>query len=276
MKFEEYFSFEAIVGDLVKWRVAGKDVGGTLPPRKMWSRAGVKERKGVDPVVVRKQAIFRTIMRYCKARPQLPPHLYKSGGNRNRFSSTGKLDSTTWGRKLMELVEGVREAVFSGKVAFEPPKMFKIAKGREDGKMTYREVASFERLADRVILSRMTAYVRDRLEGVLSDRCYSFRRDRDVTHQLAVKHLQEYRARFPVGSLFVAECDIRKFFDSISHEVVRRRWRDVGFEDAAGKVLEAYLGVYAVGGADAQERDPPGERGAGGIISKPIQNLDRN
>ena len=78
--FDDYFSFEAILGDLVKWRIAGKDVGGTLPPRKLWSRAGVKERKGVDPAVVRKQAIFRTIMRYCKARPQLPPHLYKSGG----------------------------------------------------------------------------------------------------------------------------------------------------------------------------------------------------
>ena len=158
---------------------------------------------------------------------------------------------------MMRLVEEVQGAVFSGKVAFEAPKMFKIAKGREGGVMQYREVASFERLADRVILSRMTAYVRDRLEGVLSDRCYSFRRDRDVTHQLAVKRLQEFRERFPAGSLFVAECDIKKFFDSISHEVVHRRWREVGFEDAAGKVLEAYLGVYAAEEADAQERVPP-------------------
>ena len=65
MKFEAYFSFEAIVGDLVKWRIAGKDVGGTLPPRKMWSRAGVKERKGVAPDVVRRQAIWRTVRRAC-------------------------------------------------------------------------------------------------------------------------------------------------------------------------------------------------------------------
>ena len=92
MKFEEYFSFEAIVGDLVKWRIAGKDVGGTLPPRKMWSRAGVKERKGVDPAVVRKQSILRTVMRYRNAKPLLPPHLYKSGGSRDRFSPTGKLN----------------------------------------------------------------------------------------------------------------------------------------------------------------------------------------
>jgi hypothetical protein len=240
MRFEDYFSFEAIVRDLVKWRVAGKDVGGTLPPRKMWSRAGVKERKGVNPAVVRKQSILRTVRRAC--------------GDGGRGATA--LPDFGWGRKLLELVEGVREAVFSGKVAFEPPKMFKIAKGREDGKMTYREVASFERLADRVILSRMTAYVRDRLEGVLTDRCYSFRRDRNVTHQLAVEHLQEYRAQFPVGSLFVAECDIRKFFDSISHEVVRQRWKEVGFDTRAWKVLEAYLGVYAVG-AVATERDPP-------------------
>ena len=125
------------------------------------------------------------------------------------------------------------------------------------------------RLADRVILSRMTAYVRDRLEGVLSDRCYSFRRDRDVTHQLAVKRLQEFRERFPAESLFVAECDIKKFFDSISHEVVRRRWRNVGFEDAAGKVLEAYLGVYAVGEADGHAGRVTLPGGSAGRLAPP-------
>ena len=279
MKFEEYFSFEAIVGDLVKWRIAGKDVGGTLPARKAWSRAGAKERKGVAPDVVRRQAIWRTVRRACGDVGECC-----QCGNGGECCQCGNVANTNvascqlrWVRNLMRLVEEVQGAVFSGKVAFEAPKMFKIAKGREGGVMQYREVASFERLADRVILSRMTAYVRDRLEGVLSDRCYSFRHDRDVTHQLAVKRLQEFRERFPAGSLFVAECDIKKFFDSISHEVVRRRWRDVGFEDAAGKVLEAYLGVYAVGGADAQERVPPGglRRGLpqGGSFSTVLANL---
>ena len=70
--FEEYFSFEAIVGDLIRWRVKGKgtvdengrrDVEKVLPPRRVWSRAGAKERKGVDPEDVRKQAIWRTVRR---------------------------------------------------------------------------------------------------------------------------------------------------------------------------------------------------------------------
>ena len=242
MRFEEYFSFEAIVGDLVKWRIAGKDVGGTLPPRKMWSRAGVKERKGVAPDVVRRQAIWRTVGKCCQCGNVASSNV-ASFQLRSRQARPLPL---RWVQNLMRLVGEVQGAVFSGKVAFEAPKMFKIAKGREGGVMQYREVASFERLADRVILSRMTAYVRDRLEEVLGVCCSSFRKDHNVNHQLAVKRLQGFREWFPAGSLFVAECDIKKFFDSISHEVVHRRWRDVGFEDAAGKVLEAYLGVYAV------------------------------
>ena len=195
MKFEEYFSFEAIVGDLVKWRVAGKDVGGTLPARKAWSRAGAKERKGVASDVVRKQAIWRTVRRACGDVWECC-----QCGNGGECCQCGNVASANvascqlrWVQNLMRLVEEVQGAVFSGKVAFEAPTMFKIAKGREGGVMQYREVASFERLADRVILSRMTAYVRDRLEGVLGDCCYSFRRDSSMSHQLAIARLQEWR-----------------------------------------------------------------------------------
>ena len=63
MKFEDYFSFEAILDDLVKWRLAGKDVGGTLPPRAVWKRGGFRERKGRSAEAVRRAAILRTVRR---------------------------------------------------------------------------------------------------------------------------------------------------------------------------------------------------------------------
>ena len=248
--FEEYFSFEAIVADLIRWRVKGKgafdengrrDVNKVLPPRKAWSRADAKARKGVDPEAVRKQAIWRTVMRHCHA---------------------GTLGEMEWGRRLTAFVESVREAVLSGRVAFEKPRMIKVPKGYKDGVQVLRDVASFDNLADRVILSRVTVYVRDILEGVLGDCCYSFRRDSERSHQLAIEKLQKWRtehaarpesAPYPVAPMYVAECDIKKFFDSISHDVVRRCWEKVGFDAAAGKVLEAYLAVYAAGnGQDAR------------------------
>ena len=257
MEFEEYFSFEAIVGDLIRWRVKGKgavdengrrDVEKVLPPRRAWSRAGAKAREGVDPEAVRKQAVWRTVRRECG----------RQGGKRSAMR---------WAQNLMRLVDEVRRAVFSGKVAFEKPRMMKIPKGYKDGVREFRDVASFDRLADRVVLSRTTAYVRDVLEGVLGDCCYSFRRDSEWSHQLAIEKLQEWRTKHAKGEMFVAECDIKKFFDNISHDVVRRCWEKAGFAAAAGKVLEAYLDVYS--SPDAERCGLP----QGGSFSTVLANL---
>lgn len=235
MEFEEYFSFEAIVGDLVRWRVKGKgtvdengrrDVERVLPPRRAWSRVGAKAREGIDPEAVRKQAIWRTVRRKC-------------GGQGEKRSAM------RWAQNLVQLVHEVQGAVFSGKVAFEKPRMMKIPKGYKDGVREFREVASFDRLADRVILSRTTAYVRDVLEGVLGNSCYSFRRDPKRSHQLAIEKLQEWRGLHAEESMYVAECDIRGFFDHIGHHVLRRCWDQTGFDPLAKNVLEAYLAVYS-------------------------------
>lgn len=268
VKFEEYFSFEAILGDLVRWRIRGKDVGGTLPARKAWSRSGIRGREGVAPAIVRQRAVWRTV---------------------NRLRKNGGLSDCHWGLALLNLVENVRSRIASADFAFEKPRMIDIAKGYKNGKPEYRRVASFDNLSDRIILSRMTAYVRDRLEETLSPHCYSFRRDSSITHQTAVEHLQLYRARFAEGSLLVGECDIKKFFDNISHEVVRERWAKTGFEPVATKVLEGYLNVYSANNSaslesamrptDAQERDTLDEeaprRGLpqGGSLSTVLANM---
>ena len=235
MAFEDYFSFDAILGDLIRWRIRGRDVDGTLPARKAWCRDGVHERKGAAPAMVRQRAIWRTV---------------------NRLRKNGGLSGCRWGLALLNLVENVRSRIASTDLMFEKPRMIDIAKGYKSGKPEYRRVASFDNLSDRIILSRMTAYVRDRLEETLSLHCYSFRRDSSITHQTAVEHLQLYRARFAEASLFVGECDIKKFFDNISHEVVRERWTEMGFNPAAMRVLESYLHVYSANDAVRPECAP--------------------
>lgn len=255
MRFEEYFSLEAIVSDLIRWRVKGKgtvgadgrrDVEKVLPPRKAWSRAGVKARKGVYPEVVRRQSIWRRVMRLCNSE---------------------SLGETEWGQNLLSLVKEVRETVMRGTVNFEKPRMIRISKGYKDGVQQFRDVASFDRLSDRVILSRATVYVRDMLEGVLVDCCYSFRRDPNMSHQLAIARLQDWRREHANGSMFVAECDIKKFFDNISHDVVRRCWKKIGFDQVADKLLEAYLAVYS--NSSAERRGLP----QGGSFSTVLANL---
>ena len=107
MKFKDYFSFEAIVNDLIRWRIKRKDVDKVLPPRRMWSRAGVKDRKGMSPETVRRQSIWRAV------------HCVFDGS-----SGADNLSNMRWAENLRRLVDEVRAAVFSGNVAFEKPEIF--------------------------------------------------------------------------------------------------------------------------------------------------------
>ncbi len=251
-----YFSFEKILDVVIRARLAGRDDGGMLPPRKFWSRPSVRERCGgqkIEPKAVRRMAIRRRVLK-CRR--------------------DGSLASQDWGRKLLAFVERVQTSVYEGRVEFAAPKMISIVKGIKDGKKTYREVASFERLEDRVVLSLATAYVRDVLDAQLRPNCYSFRKDGRITHESAVAALQQWRTSHDGQAMYVAECDIKSFFDSISHEVVRRRWREViearwdGIQGLSGlQVLEAYLRVYSAKGT-------PG-RGLpqGGALSVVLANL---
>lgn len=256
MNFDEYFSFEAILGDLIRWRIKGRDVDKTLPARKDWKRAGIHGRKKMSSADVRWEAIRRTV---------------------KRLSKNGSLADLRWGRALLELVKDVQGRVTSGNITFDPPRIMNIVKSYKHGEPAYRQVASFDKLVDRVVLSRTTAYVRDRLENVLSGNCYSFRCDSSITHRTAVGKLQQYRTRFASGSLFVGECDIEKFFDSISHEVVREKWAKMGFDPMAGNVLNAYLDAYPVQPNEQQDVGGSGvvRRGLpqGGSLSTVLANL---
>ena len=248
--FEDYFSFDALLGDLVRWRVAGKKgVDSVLPPRKSWMRDGYASRKKMSPESVRRRSILRRV---------------------NYERSQGTMELVEWGQKLAALVANVQRAVMDGCVKFELPRMIQIPKGLKAGVMEYRNVASFERLEDRLILSRATAYVRDVLEDVLHQNCYSFRVNRDVSHKKAIADLQSWRKRFAAEETWVAECDIKKFFDNISHDSIKRAWRmiDVGkFDPRVERILDAYLDVYS--SSECANRGIP----QGGSFSTVLANL---
>lgn len=234
-----YFSFEAILEEVIRARLNGREDEGLLPPRKFWSRPSLQERaKGLSPRAARRMAIRRRVMLELKR---------------------GTLVEQPWGAKLMAFVSRIQDAVFTSHVSFTPPRIIRIVKGTDDeGRKTFREVASFDSLADRVILNRMTAYLRDTIEPILSASCYSFRSDGRITHESAIGDLQSWRAAHADRAMYVAECDIRKFFDSIAHETVIRRWREVlgsagtkgalamSDEATAFQAVREYLDVYSV------------------------------
>lgn len=199
------------------------DPGWYLPPRSKWSKLRLDARIREDKTKHNKLAILRHV---------------------NWVLANNKLAEYDWGCRFQEFAKHVRERVASGKISFSQPYSFAIAQPGKDP----RFVTSFERLEDKVILSLSAKYLRSKLDPLLSNRCYSFRQDGSVDHLSAVGALVDFRKQHPGEDLWVAECDIRKFFDTIDHSIALasfdRLAKGKGVDPVARAVLVAYLDVY--------------------------------
>lgn len=199
------------------------DPGAYLPGRRLWSRAPLEKRKKAEPAKLAKLAILRFAQ-----------------GVRIR----GELGKWDWGRRFLDFAGRVRARVACEGLAFARPVSFVIHKpGKDD-----RFVTSFRTLEDKVILRQVAKYLRRLFDGRLSDACYSFRQDGSVDHTTAVKALVAFRREHAGETLFVAECDIRKFFDVIDHDVARRAFarmaKGMQVDPRAVRAVDAYLAAY--------------------------------
>ena len=199
------------------------DPGTYLPGRRLWSRAPLARRKKAQPGSLAKLAILRFAQ-----------------GVRSR----GELEKWAWGRRFLGFAGRVRARAASGELSFAQPASFAIHKpGKED-----RFVTSFRNLEDKVILRQVAKYLRRLFDARLSDDCYSFRQDGSVDHTTAVKALVAFRREHAGETLFVAECDIRKFFDVIDHDVARRAFarmaKGMDVDPRAVRAVDAYLAAY--------------------------------
>ena len=204
--------------------VGGRDDPATyMPPRRLWSRIRLGARRMNDRSVYNKLAIMRHV---------------------RWVILNGKLGEYDWGRRFAEFVARIRTRLERGDFDFEMPVSFAVEK---PGKET-RFVTSFLNLEDKVILRLVAKYLRKTFDSKLSPNCYSFREDPCVDHSTAVKALIDYRAGHKDETLWVAECDVRKFFDVIDHRVAWRAFermtRGMKVDRMAKTVVKGYLAAY--------------------------------
>jgi RNA-directed DNA polymerase len=128
----------------------------------------------------------------------------------------------------------VDKALAAGQYRPRPAVIYQVTK--DDGSL--RDVAVFQ-VADSAVSTLTFRRLRDKNARHLSSRAYAYRQD--LTLHDAVLHISsDFNLR---SRIFVAEFDFRKFFDSISHEHIRRVLRDERFfiTDREHKVIDAFL-----------------------------------
>jgi hypothetical protein len=201
-----------------------------LPPRRKWHRFKSKHRRGLDRTMIAYTTLFRATMSL-------------------------RHEGAEWAHNLETFIRRVqRRALSQRDFTFGP---YRIFAQRKDGKQEYRPIVAFN-LEDAIINTLTARYLRERLNALFDDASYFFRiRPADQSkcpdHHDAFREVMKLRERCGPRELFVAEADIKSFFDCLDHAIIRRHVKAL-FATAkeAGrpvssrslKIIEALLACY--------------------------------
>jgi len=208
------------------------DVCEMLPPRNVWQKYRPRDRDGKNSLYLNAKAIERA--------------------THERISNPGENDAK-WIEHFYTFTRHLRNrALNTPNFQFDKPTVLPKAKGKAGN---HRAIAVYS-LEDRIISTLLTRYLRERFDDLLSNSSYAYREPKNGTctsHHDAIDDIYAFHEKHPEGSLWVAECDIRGFFDCIHHDVVKRAFsKFVSNATKAGKSVEprakelfyAYLQSY--------------------------------
>ena len=141
------------------------------------------------------------------------------------------------------------------KLTIAQPRVSYILKDKK--KNTYRPLATYP-LRDQVIIGLAAQHLRDTVDPFFGEFSFAFRARRSdgkepLDRTAAIDRLVQYVKRHRGATLYVAECDIQKFFDAVNHDIATNELNAIlEARRAAGqfvdqrllKIFEAYLASY--------------------------------
>jgi len=183
-----------------------------FPPRKKWKQPAKKWRSknGVPCNTVDKNmtSLLMTIRFYEQHHPE-----------------------ESFLARLNSFIQEVQQAIHQEGYKIRPPRI--IPKLKEDKQSTTqinacRPLSSYG-LKDKLILSVTNRFLTNLMDGIFHPESFAFRARRNMgsgfacpTHHDPVQEILTFRERFPVGGLWVSECDMKKFFDTVNHRVIKK------------------------------------------------------
>jgi hypothetical protein len=202
----------------VKRKNQKNDICLIMPPRRLWVNPIQRKRKGINgklnSIDKNKLAIFLTIKKHML-------------GN-IKYSYIERLNQFT---------DGILKDINSKSFGFGTPRIRPEFKEKKDGQCIYRPISSFS-LRDNLINCLTNRYFAQYFNELFYKNSFAFRpwlvinNERKVpSHHDAFKKIIDYLKENSDKKIFVAECDMKKFYDSVSHKIVLRQFRRLCFKN---------------------------------------------
>lgn len=180
-----------------------------MPPRRKWKKLRKDERyengQRINCIKLNERSLRKTILYFEKVNPQ-EPFLVEL----NRF--------------IQEVQDSINKEGFS----FEKPTIFPQKKVKnKSGKVKYRPVANYS-LKDKIIIGLVNRYLTQKFDCLFFDNTLAFRiNDQssskgELPHHAAIRKICKQRELQKQKEVWVAECDIKNFFDCVNHTVIKK------------------------------------------------------
>ncbi len=283
MKFETYFSFDSILDALIKKRV--RIIEKNRSSQFLNSIARLNNSK-----LPRRTCNYEYIERYwlCKIFPSRSNWINSKPEFRKRLKDITKIsqqelrlsvkdaikgrekDGTEpeWLKLLCWQIEQVKRGFNDPNYEISAPVSVSfVLKDKNKVPNEYRATSIYQ-LTDSIILSLLNKYLTDQIDYTgsranlkyFSDSSYAYRckyikdvKGKNFNHQSAFGRIIDYWKTNKEKEIYVAELDLKKFFDTISHDTIKERiveiekvFSDIGrpIHSTAIRLCYSYLNSY--------------------------------
>lgn len=210
-----------------------------MPPRRKWKKLNKNQRysssnQRINTIEYNKAALFKTVLYYRKQKPNEPFIL-----------------------ELNHFIKSVLSAINDPNYEIDPPEIIPVPKDPVSGQRTICRPISHFALKDRIILSITNKYLTDALDQYFYPNSFAFRASQGgkrVNHHASVQNILDYKSKYKGKRLWVSECDIKKFFDSVHHTIVKKQYQKLiaklnrgypgAFDKRADGIFKKYLECY--------------------------------
>ena len=181
-----------------------------FPPRRKWVHLGNEKRKNLSQLDKNELNLLYTVIRERKKDDEHPE----------------------WYVRLNERIEKIIKAALNSDCLFAKPTVAVIEKKRkeEDRYIECRPICLFKTLDERVYASLYNRIYTHLFDPFFYENSIAFRvphkGDPQMLHLKAVKKIKDFR-KAHVGDLWVAECDMKKFYDTLDHDVIKKRFNQM-------------------------------------------------
>jgi hypothetical protein len=185
-----------------------------LPSRRKWKKLNKSKRysknnQRINSVDYNVNSLLLTIDYYRKNNPEEP-----------------------FLKNLDNFIMDLRESINNPDYNIESPTIIPKLKGDKHPKKNKCRPISLFKLKDRLIISFINKYLTEVFDSYFYPKSFAFRAvqingdDKKVlTHHDSIQAILDYKKQHKGKRLWVSECDISKFYDSVHHSIVKKQFK---------------------------------------------------